>query len=383
MNDISEELSAEESARCRAALLPEEQVLLIARPRTQLGVLETLFRVIPGVVMACSLSYALCMMSAIWWLALLITLPAWGVVIALLCSPYLHRRRRERTVYLLTDKRVMVLDPGVLFGARVVAYPLQPDPVREIRRGDDGFGDIVFGYEQRWQLGARIHRGPSPVGFIEVPEVDSLAAVIAEQVAATPPSAPLPAAQLPSFAGMPTATDSWGNPQPMNTGRVPLIALGSLFSAASLLFLVLGIVMLCRDARFEREAVRTTATVVSVRKEFHETEHHSSRHHRRSHTGVRIRVEVNKEKQGNWLYYPSYQFADAEGTLHQFESNVGSTKYNFPIGHAVEVAYLPSAPDDARLCDDGPSLGLIFALVGGMVLVVGGGLLAGGLMMKK
>jgi hypothetical protein len=78
MNDISEELSAEESARCRAALLPEEQVLLIARPRTQLGVLETLFRVIPGVVMACGLSYALCMMSAIWWLALLITLPAWG-----------------------------------------------------------------------------------------------------------------------------------------------------------------------------------------------------------------------------------------------------------------------------------------------------------------
>ena len=162
-----------------------------------------------------------------------------------------------------------------------------------------------------------------------------------------------------------------------------MIAIGSLFSAVSLLFLTLGIVMQCRDARFEREAVRTTATVVSVRKEFHETEHHNDRHHRRSHAGVRIRVEVNKEKQGNWLYYPSYQFADAGGTLHQFESNVGSTKYNFPIGHTAEVAYLPSAPENARLCEAGPGFGLIFTLVGGMVLVVGGGLLAGGLMMKN
>lgn len=383
MNDISEELRMEEDARCRAALLPEECVLLIARPRTQLGVLETLFRVIPGVVLACSLSYALCMMSAMWWLALLITLPFWGVAIALLCSPWLHRRRRERTVYLLTDKRVVVLDSGMLSGARVVAYPLQPDPVREIRRSDDGYGDIVFGYEQRWQLGPRIHRGPSPVGFIDVPEVDRVAAMIASQVAATPPSAPLPAAQLPAFAGLPTATDSWGNPVPVNTGRAPMIAIGSLFSAVSLLFLTLGIVMQCRDARFEREAVRATATVVSVRKEFHETEHHNDRHHRRSHAGVRIRIEVNKEKQGNWVYYPSYQFADAGGTLHQFESNVGSTKYNFPIGHTAEVAYLPSAPENARLCEAGPSLGLIFTLVGGMVLVVGGGLLAGGLMMKN
>ena len=384
MNEWNENLSPEENGRCQAALLPEERVLLVAKPYTRMDLLEVIIRVANGAILAGGLGYVLCVCVGIWWLPLLVTLPFWALAVALVCSPWLHRRRRERTVYLLTDKRVLVLEPGLLFGARVVAYPLQPNPVKEVRRGDSDYGDIIFGYEHRWKLGTRIHRGPSPVGFMAVPQVDALAAMIAEQVAATPRSALLPSALPPSFAGLPTATDSWGNYVPVNPNRGIMVGVGAAFSAISLIFLILGILMLRSDARFEQEAVRTAGSVVSVRKEFHEeSEHRSHRHHRGHGAGVRIRIEAERKPRGTWLYYPTYQFSDAAGNLHQFESNVGSTRYNFPIGHPVEVMYLPANPAEARLFDDGPGIGLVLTLVGGFVLVIGGGVLAGGLMMKK
>ena len=376
------DFSPEEEKRCKAALQEGELVLLMAKPRAEMDVVDAWFRRISGCVLLGIMVQMLWQAQWAGWLLLPAALPACLLGGYLLVSPELHRRSRERTVYLLTDRRVLVLESKVPFGERTVAYPLRPDPVREVRRSSDGYGDIVFAYEHRWQLGRRIHRGPSPVGFIDVPEVDRVAQMIARQVELTPAAQPQPAAQPPAWAGLPTETDSWGNAVPTNASRGVMIAVGAVFLVVCTLFLSLGIWFLVQDAAFEREAVRTTATVVSVRQE--ERKHENS-HHRRRHrnSGVSIHVGERGASRVYYVYYPLLQYQDAAGTVHQVESDTGSSELNLPVGHQVEIMYLPGAPAEMRMCGKGPGIGAIFTFIGAFGCIIGGGVLAGGLMMKK
>jgi len=246
----------------------------------------------------------------------------------------------------------------------------------------------VFTYEQRWQIGARIHRGPSPVGFIDVPEVDTVAALVAEQVAVAPAAAvPPPAAQPPTLAGLPTETDSWGNPRPQSMNRTVMIAMGALFLVAGLVFVPLGVVFHRQEARFVNEGVRTTATVQGVRAHYVEPassqssrhSHHSRRHH---NSGLRITVR-EQEPSGSWTYFPLLRFTDAAGVVHEFESSTGSPDANYPTGHQLEVVYLPTEPSRVRLAGESSKVGIGFIIAGSLASIIGAGLLAGGLQMKK
>lgn len=376
------DFSPEEEKRCKTALQAGERVLLVAKPRVEMDVVDAWFRRISGCVLLGIMVQMLWQAQWAGWLLLPAALPACLLGGYLLMSPKLHRRSRERTVYLLTDRRVLVLEAKVPFGERTVAYPLNPDPVREVRRSSDGYGDIVFTYEQRWQLGRRIHRGPSPVGFIDVPEVDKVAQMIARQVELTPAAQPLPAAQPPAWAGLPTETDSWGNAVPTNASRGVMIAVGALFLGVCTLFLSLGIWFLVQDAAFEREAVRTTATVVSVRQEERKADH-NRRHRRHRNSGITIHVGENSAPRMYYVYYPLLQYQDAAGTVHLVESDTGSTELNLPVGQQVEIMYLPASPAEVRMCDKGPGMGAIFTFLGAFGVIISGGVLAGGLMMKK
>lgn len=381
-------LSEQEAARCSAALLPGERVLLLTRPRVQVPLVEVLSRLVPGVALVAGLGYMLWQLPGAWWLVAVIQLPFWLLAGFLLVSPRLQRRRRTQTLYLLTDRRVLVLEPDLLGCERVVAYPLCPDPVREILRHDGGYGDIVFAYEQRWQIGARIHWGPRPVGFIDVPEVDTVAAQVAEQVAAAPAAAvPPSAAQPPTLAGLPTETDSWGNPRPQSMNRTVMIAMGALFLVPGLVFVSLGVVFHRQEARFVNEGVRTTATVQGVRAHYVEPSsshsprhsHHSRRHH---NSGLRITVR-EQEPSGSWTYFPLLRFTDAAGVVHEFESSTGSPDANYPTGHQLEVVYLPTEPSRVRLAGESSKVGIGFIIAGSLASIIGAGLLAGGLQMKK
>lgn len=376
------DFSPEEEKRCKAALQEGERVLLVAKPRAEMDVVDVWFRRISGGIVLGIMVNVLCQVQWAGWLLLPFLLPLCLLGLYVMLSPRLHRRCRERTVYLLTDRRVLVLEAKVPFGERTVAFSLRPDPVREVRRSGNGYGDIVFTYEQRWQLGPRIHRGPSPVGFIDVPEVDRVAQMIARQVELTPAAQPQPAAQPPAWAGLPTETDSWGNAVPTNASRGVMIAVGAVFLVVCTLFLSLGIWFLVQDAAFEREAVRTTATVVSVRQE--ERKHENS-HHRRRHrnSGVSIHVGERGASRVYYVYYPLLQYQDAAGMVHQVESDTGSSELNLPVGHQVEIMYLPGAPAEMRMCGKGPGIGAIFTFIGAFGCIIGGGVLAGGLMMKK
>ena len=52
MNEWNENLSPEENGRCQAALLPEERVLLVAKPYTRMHLLEVIIRVANGAILA-------------------------------------------------------------------------------------------------------------------------------------------------------------------------------------------------------------------------------------------------------------------------------------------------------------------------------------------
>ena len=260
-------LSPKDNARVQSVLQDDERVVLVTRPRPQMDIVEAVGRVFSGVVLLGILAYALYQMAQVWWLVLAFVSPLILYAAWLISSPARYRRQKERTLYLLTDKRVLMLEPKGIFGARVVAYPLQPNPVKAVQHGDDGYGDIIFAYEQHWEIFPKMRHRTTPVGFIEVPEVMQVEHLIAAQVAATPPAVPLPAAQPPTLAGLPTETDSWGNPVATSMQRPVMITLGILFLLFDAVFLVIGILMLSSDARLEKEGVRTMATVLSVRKE--------------------------------------------------------------------------------------------------------------------
>lgn len=372
-------LSPKDNARVQAVLRDDERVVLVTRPRPQMDIVEAVGRVFSGVMLLVMLAYALCQMQQIWWLVLAFVSPLILFAAWLISSPARYRRQKERTLYLLTDKRVLMLEPKGIFGERVVAYPLQPNPVKAVQHGDDGYGDIIFDYEQHWEIFPKMRHRTTPVGFIEVPEVVQVEQLIAAQVEATPPAVPLPAAQPPTLAGLPTETDSWGNPVATSMQRPVMITLGILFLLFDAVFLVIGILMLRSDARLEKEGVRTMATVLSVRKE----ESLSSNHHHRSGTHVSIRVDDSSKRSSGYCYFPRLQFVDAAGVVHEFDSSTGSSAYDFPVGHQVEIIYMPQDPTQAQMVDKGPTMGQIFTLIGGLGCVIGAGLLAGGLMIKR
>lgn len=85
-------------------------------------------------------------------------LPA-GVVLA--------HKRGQKARYALTDKRAILLQPGVFSGVRIFIYPIGPDMLLEHSRKKDGSGDLVFDYSD-----VRVNDKPLPRGFLKVENVE-------------------------------------------------------------------------------------------------------------------------------------------------------------------------------------------------------------------
>ncbi len=173
--------NSRDCARAIELLQEGEDLLLLAKPRTAIPMAEMVLALIPGLVAGGMLCYIICLSPALVWLVLLVTWPIWGIGAVSLSTPWLYRRNRERTLYLLTNQRVLVVQP-MLFGERVVDYPLHAYLVKSVQVKKDGCGDIVFAYERRWQPEFGICYGTCPVGFLAVPQVERVAQMIEAQV---------------------------------------------------------------------------------------------------------------------------------------------------------------------------------------------------------
>ncbi|MBQ8480485.1 MAG: hypothetical protein IJ503_08905 [Akkermansia sp.] len=192
-----ENLPPRDAARAAAALQAGEELLLVVKPRSAPGA-DLYFQMLPGALMVAVPVGVMWTLQELGWVPIFIGMPFLLLGLTALSSPWRYRWRMQRTLYLLTNHRAIVLEPR-RFRMRVRAFALHPDLVKQVVAEPAGHGDIIFARERRWQFGARsIYYGLSPVGFLAVPQVQRVAQMIAELTDSILPSAePTTASQVP------------------------------------------------------------------------------------------------------------------------------------------------------------------------------------------
>lgn len=122
-------------------------------------------------------------------LILLFFLPFWLVSVGFILAPWRLRTIAARTVYVLTNRRALVLTPSLfLLQPTQKEYLLEGGLIREVREAADGSGDVVLGYEEHHSKNG-VHYVPS--GFMQVPQVRRVEAVLRDVLLAEM-RAPLP-----------------------------------------------------------------------------------------------------------------------------------------------------------------------------------------------
>lgn len=351
--------------RLREVLHDDERVVLVAKPRVKMHGSDVFFVMLPGVVLVAFLCYVVNLFGEEGWTASLFFLPCWVLALALLSSPLRYRRRMERTLYVLTDKRAVVFEQLTLWRNRCVCWPLFPGLVKKVAKDGNDCGSLIFDYENRWTFKRR-RSEPQPVGFLAVPHLAQVQQVVEEQIAAVPPEK-APFAYRPSVLSTPAPLlDSWGTPLPRQAKKESasparvLLILGIWFIVLPSLLMVVGLGMLREEQRLANEGAHATATVLRVKKSV-------------SSSGRRGGSSVS--------YFPTLQFTDAAGVQRTVEYTISTD--NYPVGHRLPITYLPNDPGIMRIEDGGMSPGLYFVLSSGFSMLVGVAMLMGRKKMLK
>ncbi|MDO5471461.1 MAG: hypothetical protein Q4F38_09200 [Akkermansia sp.] len=178
------ELTASERAWLEQVLGADELLHLVVKPRAEAESGEGLpERMMGGVWLFICLGVTVGVMEDDARAGLLL-LPAWLVGILMLCRPLLRRWFRRRTLYVITDHRVLLREPGRFSVSRTAAYPLHAGMVLEVGVKPGGYGNLVFDYARDEMNGAREERVAKQVGFIDVPQVKRVQAVLESAIAA-------------------------------------------------------------------------------------------------------------------------------------------------------------------------------------------------------
>lgn len=123
---------------------------------------------------------------------LLALLPFWGAAIGLSISPFWRCKRVMRTLYVVTNRRAIVVQPSsFLLKPELRTWPLNEGLIKSVYADADGTGDIIFDYRKvHTKHGFR----DEPEGFLRVPEPDRVHKLLQEQIAAAATAEPpLPA----------------------------------------------------------------------------------------------------------------------------------------------------------------------------------------------
>ncbi len=351
-------VSEREAERLRAVLLDDERVLLLAGPRRRMRLSAAFPSVLLGLVMVAFLGGGAYLFGPYWWVIVLLFSPFWLVALLFLSSPLRYRWRMQHTLYVLTDKRAIVFEQLRLWRNRCICWPLFPGLVKKVAKLTDGAGNLIFDYEMRYSFDAR-RQMPMPVGFIDVPQLEQVQQLVAEQVAAVPEDE-APFAYRPSVLRTPAPRlDAWGTPlaeQPWDKKENArfFVRFGAVFIFLSLLAMGKGVCMLHTESLLEHQGVQTTATVLKIREEF---------------------------RSNHLYYYPTLQFTDASGRECRVDYNISTD--NFPKGHRLSIVYLPSDPECMRIVESGMSPGAVYVLGGSVFALVGSIVLVVGLRMKN
>ena len=125
--------------------------------------------------------------------------------ILLLCFlPWFRKCYKRRTLYLVTDRRCIILTPRLLPGMKCKSYTLEPNRIKEYEVFSGGIGNIVFDYNDGVR-GATSHDDDRiPEGFLDLPQCKRVVTLIRKQIKKLHQLDHLPPAPPPqeeSFAG--------------------------------------------------------------------------------------------------------------------------------------------------------------------------------------
>ncbi|MDO5473307.1 MAG: hypothetical protein Q4F35_08220 [Akkermansia sp.] len=184
-SDVS--IGARERERLEQTLGADEELRLLLRPRPEPdpndGVTERrLERVISWIFLLMCLGITV-KMAQVNPLSCILMLPAWAAGALGLCLPRLRRRRRLNTLYVITDRRVLMWEPNRCMITRFRSYPLRGGMVQEVGCKPGGYGNLVFAYAWDEMNGAREERVARQLGFIDIPQVKYVQAVLEKAIA--------------------------------------------------------------------------------------------------------------------------------------------------------------------------------------------------------
>ncbi len=86
-----------------------------------------------------------------------------------------YRKQQRRAVYVLTEKRAVLLEPKMFSGVKVYTYPVEADMLQEVRKKKNGSGSLVFDYSD-----IVVNGKPQPRGFLYIRDVEKPLALLRE-----------------------------------------------------------------------------------------------------------------------------------------------------------------------------------------------------------
>lgn len=97
------------------------------------------------------------------------------LVILLCVIPWFMKCYKRRTLYLVTDRRCIILTPRLLPGMNCKSYPLEPNRIKEYEVFSGGIGNIAFDY-------VYTEDSRHPLGFLDLPQCKRVVTLIRKQI---------------------------------------------------------------------------------------------------------------------------------------------------------------------------------------------------------
>ena len=97
------------------------------------------------------------------------------LVILLCVIPWFRKCYKRRTLYLVTDRRCIILTPRLLPGMNCKSYPLEPNRIKEYEIFSGGIGNIAFDY-------VYTEDSRHPLGFLDLPQCKRVVTLIRKQI---------------------------------------------------------------------------------------------------------------------------------------------------------------------------------------------------------
>ena len=183
--DQRESLTQRERRVIDRTLGMDEQLLLVTRPDPTILKAELLIHfVIAAIILIVSEGE-------------LFVLP---FVLLLCVLPWFRKCYKRRTLYLVTDRRCIILTPRLLPGMNCKSYPLEPKLIKEYEIFSGGIGNIAFDYDccaTHDTCGSDPEDDRHPLGFLDLPQCKRVVTLIRKQIKKLHKLDYLPPAPLP------------------------------------------------------------------------------------------------------------------------------------------------------------------------------------------